>query len=281
MQSVLEILNKCEAFFAKKGVPNAKLDAQILLAKAMKCKRLDLFLRFEDPLTESVLSQFREDVRRRAKREPLQHILGSVDFFGLKLKCDARALIPRSETEELCELLAERFPKDSNLRILDLGTGSGAIILALKNAFKNSECHACDKSAKALELARENANLCGLNVDFFESSWFENAEGTFDLIVSNPPYLTEREIEQAQAEVKNFDPPCALFSPDEGLRDLREIIKLAPKFLREGGLLALECGLEQARILQSEFSGNWKNSEVLKDLSGRERFLILHSKKSA
>lgn len=281
MQSVLEILNKCEAFFAKKGVPNAKLDAQILLAKAMKCKRLDLFLRFEDPVTESVLSEFREDVRRRARREPLQHILGSVDFFGLKLKCDARALIPRSETEELCEILSARFPKDSSLRILDLGTGSGAIILALKSAFKNSECHACDKSAEALGLAKENAALCGLDVNFFESDWFENASGTFELIVSNPPYLTESEIEEAQIEVKNFDPPSALLSPDRGLQDLKKIVELAPKFLREGGTLALECGLGQARILQSEFSGNWENSEVLKDLSGRERFLILQAKRGS
>lgn len=279
MQSVLEILNKCEGYFAKKGVPNAKLDAQILLAKAMKCKRLDLFLHFEDPVFEETLAEFREDVRRRAKREPLQHILGNVEFFGLKLKCDARALIPRSETEELCEILADRFPKDSqNFKILDLGTGSGAIILALKSVFKNAACLACDKSKEALDLARENAALCGLCVDFFESDWFENASGTFDLIVSNPPYLTEGEIEQAQIEVKKFDPYSALFSPENGLQDLRKIIELAPKFLNSGGTLALECGLNQAQTLADTFADKWQRAEVLKDLSGRERFLILQAK---
>lgn len=276
MQSVLEILNKCETFFAQKGVPNPKIDAQILLANAMNCKRLDLFLRFEDPVSESVLNKFREDVKRRAKREPLQHILGFVEFFGLKIKSDKRALVPRNETEELCEILAKKISQSSeDFKILDLGTGSGAIILALKTTKPNSKCFACDKSLDALALAKENAISTNLEVNFFESDWFNNVNQSFDLIVSNPPYLTEKELEEAESEVKNFDPTCALVSPNDGLKDLRFIIENAPKFLKDNGILALECGLNQPEILKSEFEGKWTNIEVLNDLSRHERFLIL------
>lgn len=279
MQSVLEILNKCEEFFAKKGVPNPKIDSQILLAKAMKCKRLDLFLRFEDPVLEPVLDEFRQDVKRRAKREPLQHILGFVEFFGLKLKCDARALIPRNETEELCEILAtsaKEFGKSP--RILDLGTGSGAIILGLKNACPEASCSACDKNPKALSLAKENAELCNLKVDLFLSDWFDNVQGTFDIIVSNPPYLTESEVLQAQDEVAKFDPIDALTSQDSGMQDLKKIINSAPDFLNSNGLLALECGLGQAQILANLYRDSWQNVEIVNDISRRERFLLLRKK---
>lgn len=276
MQSVIEILQKCEAFFIQKGVPNPKIDAQVLLAKAFKCKRLDLFLRFEDPVPENVLSEFREDVKRRAKREPLQHILGEIDFFNLKLKCDARALIPRPETEYLCEILTEKLAdkKDLSLRILDLGTGSGAIILALKSFFKNSECLACDLSDKALSLALENVKLCNFSVELKKSSWFENIDGKFDLIVSNPPYLTEEEVKSAEDEVRVYDPSSALSCEENGLKDLRHILKNAKDFLKADGIVALECGLSQPKILSKEFTENYSEIELKNDLSGRERFLI-------
>lgn len=277
MQSVIEILNKCEEFFAKKGVPNPKIDAQLLLAKAMKCKRLDLFLRFDEPLKKDVLDEFREDVKRRAKREPLQHILGSVDFCGLNLKCDARALIPRPETEELCDIIISRLKENPPKKILDLGTGSGAIILSLKNAFKDAECTACDISEESLALAKENAELANLNANFFKSDWFENIGGIFDLIVSNPPYLTEKEVSNAEAEVREFDPPAALSSPEGGAKDLRKIIKETPKFLKKNGILALECGIDHPTMLKDENRENkdFSSIEIIKDFSGRDRFLML------
>ena len=275
MQSVIEILSKCENFFAAKGVPNPKLDAQILLAKALGCKRLDLFLRFEEPVAEKPLDEFREYVRRRAKREPLQHIIGTVDFAGITLKCDARALVPRHETEELCDIVIQKFQnkKDDALKILDLGTGSGAIILALKNAFPNSACTGVDASDAALALAKENAELTALDVNFIKSDWFENVNGKFDIIVSNPPYLTDAEVANAESEVKDFDPPAALASPENGLRDLRKIIKQAPDFLEANGLLALECGLEQPATLKAE--NPHLESEIICDASRRARFLLL------
>lgn len=281
MQSVLEILSKCEEFFASKGVPNPKLDAQLLLAKALKCKRLDLFLRFEEPIAKAALDEFREDVRRRAKREPLQHIIGNVDFAGLKLKSDARALVPRNETEEFCDILANRFLPEAGkeISILDLGTGSGAIILALKNYRPCAKCLAVETSDDALALARENMQSCALDVEFIKSDWFENVSGSFDVIVSNPPYLTDEEVASAQAEVKDYDPKSALISADKGLSDLRKIIALSPSFLKGGGILALECGIGQPSILKKENSQNpdFAEIQILQDASKRDRFIVLRA----
>ena len=167
MQTVLEILSKTEAFFAQKGVPSPKTDAQLLLAHALECKRLELFLRFDEPLSEDRLAKVRELVRRRGRREPLQHILGTQEFFGASIKCDSRALIPRPETEELCEIISEKFFPDgaAPLEILDLGTGGGAIAVSLALRYPNARVEAVDKSADALALARENAaRVCGVRL---------------------------------------------------------------------------------------------------------------------
>ena len=279
METVLEILGKCEKYFAEKGVPNPKTDAQLLLADALGCKRLDLFLRFDQPMDKAALDKFREAVRRRAKREPLQHILGSVEFCGLKLKCDSRALVPRHETEELCSIIIEKhlphYPE--NIKILDLGTGSGAIILALKSARPQSECTAADKHPDALALAAENAQALGQEVAFKLSDWFQAIKGCCDIIVSNPPYLTNVEMESAQPEVRQYDPATALYSPDNGLSDLRQIISRAHLHLNVGGLLALECGAGQPSVLKAQFEGmpEYSSIETAADLSGRERFLFL------
>ncbi len=277
MQSVLEVLNKCSAYFAEKGVPEPKLDAQILLAQTLKCKRLELFLQFEKPMTEQELSIFRELAKRRAKREPLQHILGEVEFFGLKLKSDARALIPRPETEELVDIITSRYFLDptASLEILELGTGTGAIALALASHFKNAKVMAVDFSDNALSLARENTELCDIkNIEIRKSDWFENVEGKFDLIVANPPYLTDKEVALAEREVRDFDPHSALIAPDEGMGDLRKILKSAPNFMKEKALIACECGLGQPQKLADEFSSSFADIETLPDLSHRIRYFL-------
>lgn len=278
MQSVLEILQKCSDYFGSKGIETPKLDAEILLAHALGCKRLELFLRFEEPVPEDKLAPFREMAKRRAKREPLQHIVGSVDFFGVTLKCDRRALIPRHETETLCEIAATKlFPdQDADIDILDLGTGSGAIALSLAAHFKNADVDACDISEEAISLASENAKSLGLNANIFKSDWFENVAKTYDLILANPPYLTNEEVESAQPEVRLFDPPQALASPDNGLKDIRKILADASAKLKDGGAIVCECGLSQAKILAEDAVKKYGFSaaETANDLSKRERFLI-------
>lgn len=276
MQSVLEILQKTTAFFEQKGVPEARLQAERLMAHTLDCRRLDLYLQFERPLTEDQLAKLRPLVSRRAKREPLQYIIGDTEFYGLTLKCDPRALIPRPETEELAELLVEHYGDPPPPTVLDLGTGTGALALALASVWKDAAVTAVDVGPDALALAQENAeaNELAARMSFLESDWFAGVGGTtFDLIVSNPPYLTEEEMTTAEPEVTGHEPTGALVSGADGLDDLRTIFSTAPKHLNAGGLLAVETGIAQHDTL-AELAGQagFAKWESKKDLSGRPRF---------
>ncbi|MBL6838011.1 MAG: peptide chain release factor N(5)-glutamine methyltransferase, partial [Puniceicoccaceae bacterium] len=197
MLTIREIKERTEIFFKEKGVPNAKLDTDILIAHSLGIKRLDIYLDLDRPLTEAQLTDLRLLVKRRASREPLQYIIGNTEFYGLTLKVDPRALIPRHETEELIELIVKRLETPPK-RILDLGTGSGAIALALASKYSNAEVTATDQSEEAITLANENALALNLSsrVTFINGNWFEPLDkgARFDLIVSNPPYLTEAEM---------------------------------------------------------------------------------------
>lgn len=276
MLTIREIKQKTEAFFKEKGVPDPKLDTDILIAHSLGIKRLEIYLDLDRPLTEAQLTELRPLVKRRSQREPLQYIVGTVEFMGLELKVDSRALIPRNETEELVELLRERVSETPPRRILDLGTGSGALALALATEYPDSEVVAVDFSAEALSLARENAAKLGLGerVTFYEGSWFEPipAGEQFDWIVSNPPYLTEAEMTTAEPEVVGHEPKSALVSGADGLDDLRIIFQQANTFLHSGGLLAVETGINQHSILDALAGAAGFEGESCEDLSGRPRF---------
>lgn len=289
METLLEVLRKSEAFLASKGVPQPKLDAEWLLAHGLGCRRLDLFLQFDKPLASEVLDRLRPLVMRRGRREPLQHIIGSVEFAGVTLKCDRRALIPRPETEQLVELLLGAMgvagqqpcgklpPMASPRRLLDLGTGSGALALALAHYLPQAEVVAVDQSSEALALAGENADRLALagRVQLRQTNWLEGIDGPFDLVVSNPPYLTEEELATAEPEVRGYEPPQALVAGPDGLRDLRLIMERALVVLAPGGWLALETGIAQheALVAQAQALGyaNWYS---LPDLSHRPRFFL-------
>jgi len=279
MLTIREIQQRTVGFFESKGVPNAKLDTDLLIAHALDVKRLDLYLDLERPLTEAQLDQLRPLVRRRASREPLQYILGEVDFCDLKLKVDSRALIPRQETEELVEHIVSRCENTASLNVLDLGTGSGAILLALLSHFSETSGVGVDLSEDALLLAQENAVNVGLaeRARFLKGAWFEplEEEECFDVIVSNPPYLTEQEMTTAEPEVVGHEPESALVSGSDGLDDLRVIIADASRYLKPGGLLALETGIAQHDTIKTlaEAAG-FKNFESIEDLSGRQRFVF-------
>ena len=274
--TIREIKERTEAFFESKGVPNARLDTDTLIAHSLGIKRLELYLDLDRPLTESQLAELRPLVKRRADREPMQYIIGSVDFCDMELKVDALALIPRYETEELVERVSEALsvaPK----QILDLGTGSGALALAFAKRYPEASVDAVDFSAQALSLAKENAITQELaeRVTFYEGSWlcpFGLGEQRYDLIVSNQPYLTEEEMTTAEPEVVNHEPQCALVSGADGLDDLRLIFKDAAAFLKPGGLLALETGIAQAEALNTLAETAGLQGECIEDLSGRPRF---------
>ena len=279
MLPLLEVLDKTTQFFAQRGVPQPRLQAELLIAHALGCKRLDLYLRFDSPLQDAALERLRLMVRRRAAREPLQYIVGSTPFHELNLRTDRRALIPRPETEELVEHILKRLP-DAPRRVLDLGTGTGAIALALSRAVPGAAVLAVDASPDALALARENAALNGLEdrVEFSLGNWFDSVAGTFDVIVSNPPYLSDTELDAAEDEVREHEPRAALVAAEDGLADLAHIVRHALPYLADRGLLALETGVaHHAALSQLATECGYTRSEGLRDLSGRDRFFFAWS----
>lgn len=280
VQSVLEILGKTTEYFAGKGVENPRFNAEVILGHALGLKRMQLYMQFERFLTEAELARIRPLVRRRAAREPLSHVIGETEFYGLRIQCDARALIPRPETEELVEGILERFPdKAAVTSVLDLGTGTACIPLALSQSLPNASFLAVDLSADALTLAASNLSLHGMDsrIQLLQGSWFEPvpAASQFDLIVSNPPYLEESEATEALPEVREHEPWSALVAPEAGMADLRHIIQMAFPLLKPGALLALETGVAQhAHLLPCLERAGYVSVEGRSDLSGRERFLF-------
>ncbi len=279
MLTVLEIIKRTTDFFAGKGIESPRLNAELLIGHALGLKRMQLYLQFERPLLEPELEKIRPLVRRRAQHEPVQYILGETEFCGLKLKVDRRALIPRPETEALVERVVTTCSANPPRRLLDLGTGTGAIALAVARSFAEATVIGVDRSEDALALARENAAAAALEsrVTFIRSSWFEAVpvDDRFDVIVSNPPYLSSDETAQTAPEVRDFEPVAALTAADGGLADLREIIAGAPRFLTPNGLLALETGIgHHAQLLELAAAAGFRRTESHPDLTGRDRFVF-------
>lgn len=278
MLTVLEIIKRTTEFFEKRGVESARLNAELLIGHALGLKRMQLYLQFERPLTEAELEMIRPLVKRRGNREPLQYLLGVTEFCGLRLKVDRRALIPRPETEYLVELLGQKLATPP-AAILDLGTGTGALALALATKYPSARVVAVEKSGEALGLAGENARALGLaeRVQLVSSDWFSAlpAAQKFDLIIANPPYLTQQEVAAAAPEVRDHEPHSALVAAGEGCADLENILRQAPLFLNAGGLLACETGIAQhARLAELAKVRGYLRAESLRDLTGRDRYLL-------
>ncbi len=277
MITLLEVLEKSTDFLEQKGVKDARLSAEWIMAESLGLKRLDLYLQFERPLKEDELGGIREGIRRRSKREPLQYILGNVEFYGVTLKTDARALIPRPETEYLIELLHTKYFNREPSRILDLGTGTGAIAIAMLHTFPNAEAVAVDRSKEALQLASENAEAVGVSdrLSLSQSNWFENVTGEFEVIISNPPYLTDEEMQSAEPEVSQYEPTKALHAGKDGLDELSQIVDQSLSYLVDGGILALETGIAQHdNLITQAKSQGFTSIESIKDLARLPRYLI-------
>jgi release factor glutamine methyltransferase len=275
--TVLEVLQSTTGYFQKHNIESPRLNAEHLLAHVLGRKRIELYLEFERQLNESELTPLRELVKRRAKGEPLQHLLGTVEFCGRTFLCDKRALVPRPETEQLVELLISSFKIEiPDSRILDVGTGSGVIALSLAAEYPEAEILASDISEEALALARKNADRLGLgaHVRFLKSELLENVEGTFDLIVANLPYISTEQRQTLSREVLH-DPDIALFSGARGDELLRKLIAQAPSRLRPGGALALEIGIGQdKRLVSAMAKKNYRDICAKNDYSGVTRFLF-------
>jgi len=275
--TVLEVLQSTTAYFQKRHIENPRLNAEHLLAHVLGRKRIELYLEFERTLLESELTPLREMVRRRGAREPLQHLLGTVEFYGRTFGCDKRALVPRPETEQLVELLISRFKSEiSHSRMIDVGTGSGVIALSLAAEFPEAEVVGADISETALMLARENAERLGLadRVRFQRSNLLENVQPGFDLIAANLPYVSTEHRRNLSREVLH-DPEVAVFAGACGDELLQELIARAPSWLQPGGILALEIGIGQSEALILALAEkNYRDIFNEKDYSGVTRFLF-------
>jgi release factor glutamine methyltransferase len=273
--TVLEVLQSTTAYFTKRGLESPRLNAEHLLAHSLGKKRIELYLEFERALLETELAPLRELVRRRGRGEPLQHLLGTVEFCTHTFLCDKRALIPRPETEELVELLQSKIANPKS-KILDVGTGSGVIALSLAANFPEAEVHALDISDDALALARENAERLGLSarVQFLRGDLLTTVTHVYDIIVANLPYVATAERGQVSREVL-CDPEEAVFAGPTGEELTRELIETAPARLTAGGLLALEIGLGQAEALLRFFSEKgYHDISARQDHAGVTRFLF-------
>jgi release factor glutamine methyltransferase len=274
-KTLLEVLQSMTAYFTKHGVEHPRLNAEHLIAQVLKLSRLELYLEFETKLNEEELATLRELVKRRAQGEPLQHLLGTVEFCGHEFLTDKRAMVPRPETEELVEFLKSEI-RNPKSEILDVGTGSGVIALSLAVRFPDSKVYAIDVSDDALSLAKENAARLGLieRVQFQKGDLLENFSERFDLIVANLPYVSMQDRHLLAREVLH-DPEVALFGGERGDELVRRLIEQASSHLNPGGLLALEIGINQAEALGDFLrQKNYHDIQSKTDYSGINRFLL-------
>jgi len=250
----------------------AGLDAELLLARILDRNRTYLHTWPERPLEPAQEASFQELVRRRAEGEPVAYLLGEAEFWSLPLAVTEHTLIPRPETERLVETALELIPEDAQWTLADLGTGSGAIALALAGERPACHLHAVDASAEALAVARENAIRLGLAVEFHLGHWFEPLAGMqFELIVSNPPYVAAADPHLSLGDVR-FEPLSALASGPDGLDDIRHIVLAAQAYLRPGGWLLLEHGHDQGEAVRNIYKSNhYSDIRTVQDLEGRDR----------
>ncbi len=281
--TVLEVIQRSAEFLAKKGVESPRLQIELLLAHLLKIQRMQLYLNFERVLTEAELEKLRELVKRRAQREPLQHIVGSTNFCGLEFLVNRQVLIPRPETELLAErawkFLHDRGEVNANPSALDFGSGSGCLAITLAVKCPAAKVYALDISAEALAVARENAakNKVLERIEFHHGNGFSvlSAGGKFDLIVSNPPYIATDEIATLEAEVRDYDPKLALDGGADGLGFYRILAQEAAGYLAASGKIMLEFGEGQADLIKEIFQKQkWIVEAVEPDYSQRLRFLI-------
>lgn len=269
-------------YLLEKGVEGGRLDAELILAHVLEVRRLDLYLQHDRPLLPEELEAFKALLKRRAAREPVQHILGTAAFRELDLSVDGRALIPRPETEILVEEVLGwcREIPEAKLTAVDIGTGTGAIALSLLKEGSFEKVVATDVSSRALDLARENAGREGLEnrVEFrLGPAYAPLGPGEkFHVIVSNPPYIPQGDREGLAPEVREWDPPEALFAGPQGLDVLLPLVEGAGSILHGKGLLALEVGAGQAgQVARAmEGTGSFREIRIRPDLAGRERIVL-------
>ena len=278
--TVIKAVELSEEYLRKKGIDEARANAELMLAEILHCKRLDLYLQFDRPLNEKEKQVYREWLQRRANGEPLQYITGNVEFYGLKLKVNSSVLIPRPETELLVEKIIKDNRESKGLKILDVGTGSGNIAIALEINLDSANVTSIDISKEAIETATENAKnnsaterLTFENIDIFDEGAISKLN-SFDIIVSNPPYVPEEEMENLQKEIKDFEPVEAVTDGADGLRFFTRIVEASEKLLKQNGKIYFEVGEGEAEKVAAILKeNNFLNIEIINDYNGIPRIV--------
>jgi release factor glutamine methyltransferase len=288
--TTLDLVKWTAGYFSDHQIESARSEAEILLAHSLGTRRIDLYLNYDQPLCEDELRRFKALIKRRVDGEPVAYITGTREFWSMSLTVNPSVLIPRPETECLVEAVLpflDHHP-GSTKRVLEMGAGSGAIVIALAHEHPEHRYVAMDRSAAALQTARQNARTHKVNhrIDWFCGSW-EAAlvpdRETFDLIVSNPPYIRSGDIGGLQPEIRNYEPREALDGSVDGLRCIRHLIQSAHRYLRTGGLMALEMGCDQADDIERIASavGQYGSPRIIRDYSGLDRVAVMVKKLDA
>lgn len=269
MLTVLEAINLSTEFLGKRNIESPRINAELLLAHALNCKRLDLYLSYDRPLNEDEVNIYREFIRRRSKSEPLQYIIGKVEFYGLEFNVNPSVLIPRQETEILVETIVNSVNKEDNLRILDIGVGSGNITVSLAKHLAFSKIIATDINEQTLATAKANAEMNGVleRINFINHDILtSDLNDEFDIVVSNPPYISQKEFPELKDELKVYEPRNALTDFSNGLSYYKIISFKARKFLKNKGKIFFEVGQGQAEDVREILDeNNFKEISIIKD----------------
>lgn len=284
MLTVLEAIKLSTEYLEKKGVESSRTNAELLLAEILGCKRLDLYMRFDQPLTEDEKIRYREFIARRGKREPLQYIIGKVEFYGLDFFVSRDVLIPRQETEILVEHVIESINGASVLKLLDIGTGSGNIPISIAKNAENVFAKSIDISDIALKMAKRNIDLHGMNdrvelhnIDIFDKPKVDML-GTFDIIVSNPPYVAKDEYDSIQPEILEHEPAVAVTDNGDGYRFYERLSEICGSLLNPDGKVFMEVGIHQSDKVKEMFARDYKNVNAVKDYLDIDRVVIAEKK---
>jgi release factor glutamine methyltransferase len=276
---VIDLINWAESYFKEKGFANPRSEIEWLLRAVLKCNRMDVYLRFEEPLSQSQLATLRSWVKRRLEREPLQYITGFCDFYGREFSVNEHVLIPRPETERLIDTALEKVKGLDSPSILDIGAGSGCIATTLGLEIPGSTILGIDVSEDAIGIANKNKEkLEAENVSFQKMNILkQRPEGEFDVLVSNPPYIPKGEMDGLMKDVKDFEPTVALTDQKDGLIFYKRFAEVGKEVVKSGGWIILEVGLEDhPSAVKKIFSeSRFPDTELIKDYNGDYRVLVI------
>lgn len=280
MLTVLEALNGASDYLQNKGIKSVRLNSELLLAHILNCKRLELYLSFERPLQKSEIDIYRELLKRRSSFEPLQYIIGKVEFYGLEFEVNQSVLIPRPETELLVEGIIESVKKDERINILDIGSGSGNISIALAKNIPSCKVVGLDISKEAIETSKRNAKLNEVEnqLMFMKKNILNGIDigkNRFDVVVSNPPYVSVENFANLDPELRLYEPKIALTDESDGLSFYRKISSLSRSLLKNNGKIFFEIGAGQSEAVKKILmDDDYKNIVIKKDFSDIERIIF-------